>query len=53
VSFRYEGRVEDKPVFRARNTAVVVDMRTFKPMPVPDPLRERFLAASVDTAVGA
>jgi len=53
VSFRYEGRVADKPVFRARNTAVVVDMRTFKPMPVPEPLRERFLAASVENAVDA
>jgi 4-hydroxybenzoyl-CoA thioesterase len=53
VAFRYEGAVAGKPVFRARNTAVVVDMRTFKPMPVPDHLRERFLAAAVDGAVRA
>ena len=51
VGFRYEGRVAGKPVFRARNTAVVVDMRSFKSIPIPDQLRERFLAASLEGAV--
>lgn len=42
VQIRYEAEVEDRPVFRARNTAVVVDMRTFRPTPLPDWLRESF-----------
>ena len=45
VQIRYEGAVKDHPVFRARNVAVVVDMRTFRPMPLPAWLRERFEAA--------
>src|SRR5947199_5562106 len=45
VQIRYEGRVQDRPVFRARNTAVVVDMRTCRPTAVPEWLRERFEAA--------
>ncbi len=45
VQIRYEGSVKDYPVFRARNIAVVVDMRTFRPMPLPGWLRERFEAA--------
>ena len=45
VQIRYEGSVGDKPVFRGRNIAVMVDMTTFKSTPVPDWLRERFLAA--------
>ena len=45
VQIRYEGSVKDSPVFRARNVAVVVDMRTFRPMPLPAWLRERFAAA--------
>ena len=35
VRIRYEGSVGGKPVFKARNTAVVVDMRTFRPTPLP------------------
>src|SRR6185295_3472729 len=35
VAFRYEGSVLGKPVFRARNTAVVVDMKTFRPIELP------------------
>ncbi len=46
VRFRYQGSVLGKPVFRARNTAVVVDMKTFKPMTVPDDLRSKFLEAA-------
>jgi len=45
VQIRYEGRVEGRDVFRARNTAVVVDTGTFRPLPVPPWLRERFEAA--------
>jgi len=41
VRFRYEGSVDGRPVFVARNTAVVVDMRTFRPIPIPEHLRER------------
>ena len=41
VRFRYEGSVEGRPVFVARNTAVVVDMRAFRPIPIPEHLRER------------
>ncbi len=42
VIVHYEGSVAGRPVFRARNVAVVVDMKTFRPMPLPDELRERF-----------
>ena len=45
VQIRYEGSVGGWPVFRARNVAVVVDMKTFRPTPLPPSLRERFLAA--------
>jgi 4-hydroxybenzoyl-CoA thioesterase len=45
VQMRYEGSVGGREVFRARNVAVVVDMKTFHPQPLPDWLRERFLAA--------
>jgi len=42
---RYEGKVEDRPVFMAWNTMVFVDMKTFRPTPIPAWLRERFEAA--------
>ena len=42
---RYEGSVDGRTVFRARNTMVIVDMRTFRPTPIPDWLRARFEAA--------
>ena len=45
VHMRYEGSVGGKPVFRGRNVAVLVEMSTFKSTPLPDWLRERFLAA--------
>jgi 4-hydroxybenzoyl-CoA thioesterase len=45
VRFRYEGSVGGRPVFLARNTAVVVDMRDFRPISIPDPLRDRLRAA--------
>ena len=42
VRFRYEGSVNGRPVFKAFNTQVVVDMRTFRPTPVPQWLRDSF-----------
>jgi 4-hydroxybenzoyl-CoA thioesterase len=45
VQVRYDGSVGGRPVFRARNTAVTVDLKAFEPIPVPDWLRERFQAA--------
>ena len=45
VQVRYLGSVAGREVFRAGNTAVVVDAKTFRPVPVPDWLRERFEAA--------
>jgi 4-hydroxybenzoyl-CoA thioesterase len=45
VQMRYEGSVGGRPVFRGRNVAVVVDMKTFRPQPLPAWLRERFLSA--------
>jgi acyl-CoA thioesterase FadM len=42
---RYEGRVGERPVFVARNTMVIVDMKTFRPTAIPAWLRERFEAA--------
>lgn len=44
VQIRYLGSVDGHPVFRARNVAVVVDMRTFRPMSLPAWLRDRFEA---------
>jgi len=46
VQIHYEGAVLGRPVFKARQVAVVVDMKTFKSVPLPDWLRERFLASS-------
>jgi 4-hydroxybenzoyl-CoA thioesterase len=45
VQMRYEGSVSGREVFRARNVAVVVDMKTFRPQPLPAWLRERFVTA--------
>jgi 4-hydroxybenzoyl-CoA thioesterase len=45
VQMRYLGTVGGREVFRARNVAVVVDMKTFRPQPLPSWLRERFRAA--------
>jgi 4-hydroxybenzoyl-CoA thioesterase len=42
---RYEGRVEGRVVFHARNVAVCVDMKTFRPVPIPDDLRAAFESA--------
>jgi len=44
VRMLYEGSVAGTPVFQGRNTAVLVDLATFKPTPLPDWLRERFVA---------
>jgi 4-hydroxybenzoyl-CoA thioesterase len=45
VRIRYSASVEGRAVFRARNTAVVVDMKTFTSTPIPPWLRERLEAA--------
>ena len=45
VQIRYEGAVAGWPVFRARNVAVVVDMKDFKATPLPEWMRKRFEAA--------
>jgi 4-hydroxybenzoyl-CoA thioesterase len=45
VQIRYAGSVDGRAVFTARNVAVVVDMKTFRPTPLPAWLRERFEAA--------
>jgi 4-hydroxybenzoyl-CoA thioesterase len=50
VQVRYEGSVEGRPVFHARTIAVVVDMKTFRPVPTPDWLRRRFEAALIGGA---
>ena len=42
---RYEGSVKGTPVFRARNTVVMVDLATFRSIPVPEWLRSRLEAA--------
>ena len=42
VRFRYDAAVGGRPVFTAKNTQVVVDMRTFRPTPVPQWLRDSF-----------
>ena len=44
VRMLYEGSVAGKSVFRGRNTAVLVDLATFEPTPLPDWLRERLVA---------
>lgn len=53
VQIRYAGAVAGRPVFRARNVAVVVDMTTFRPVPLPAWLRERFEAAQEPGSKGA
>ena len=45
VQMRYEAFVGGQPRFRARNVAVVVDMKPFRPQPLPDWLSERFVSA--------
>lgn len=45
VQIRYEGSVRGKAVFRARNVAVTVDMKTFTAMSIPGWLRQRFTTA--------
>lgn len=50
VHLQYRGSVEGRAVFKARQVAVVVDMKTFRSVPLPDWLRERFLAAAAESA---
>lgn len=47
VQIRYEGSVRGTPVFRARNVAVTVDMKSFRSMEMPAWLRDRFQAATI------
>jgi len=44
VRVRYAGSVKGRPVFRAKQVCVVVELKQFRPTPVPDWLRERLLA---------
>jgi len=53
VQIRYEGAVGARPVFRARNVAVVVDMKSFRPIQIPPWLRDRFEAAKDSPATVA
>jgi acyl-CoA thioesterase FadM len=45
VRLRYEASVEGQAVFLARNTMVMVEMKTWQPRPVPDWLRARLESA--------
>ncbi|HWX23897.1 MAG TPA: thioesterase family protein [Vicinamibacteria bacterium] len=45
VQIHYAGSVRGVPVFEARNVAVTVDMKSFRPMDLPPWLRERFESA--------
>lgn len=45
VRVRYEASVEGRPVFTARNTVVMVEMKSWRPTHVPDWLRVRLEAA--------
>lgn len=45
VHMRYEASVAGRPVFRALNVQVAVDLKTFRPLTLPDWLRARFEAA--------
>jgi 4-hydroxybenzoyl-CoA thioesterase len=52
VRIRYEGSVKGVPVFKAHNTQVVVDMKTFRPTPVPQWLRDSFARAMEPAPAG-
>jgi 4-hydroxybenzoyl-CoA thioesterase len=45
LELQYEASVEGRAVFRARQVTVAVEMDSFKSTPLPEWLRERFLAA--------
>jgi 4-hydroxybenzoyl-CoA thioesterase len=45
VRMRYEGSVQGRPVFMARNTMVIVDMATFRPTTIPEWLKEKLESA--------
>ena len=51
LRIRYEGSVQGRPVFRARNTAVVVDMSTFRPSDIPGWLRAKLETAMEPPAI--
>ncbi len=50
VRLRYDGAVEGRPVFTGRVTSVVVNMATFRSVPLPPWLRERFEAGMAPAA---
>jgi len=45
VDLAYAATVDGRTVFRARNTAVAVELPAFRPVPVPEWLREKFESA--------
>ena len=45
LKIRYEGSVQGRPVFKARNTAVVVNMATFRPTEIPGWIRKKLETA--------
>jgi 4-hydroxybenzoyl-CoA thioesterase len=45
VQIRYHASVGVRPVFKARNVMVVVDLETFRPQAIPTWLREKFQQA--------
>lgn len=49
VHIRYEGAVDGRAVFKARQVAVVVDTKTFQSVPLPDWLRAKFLEAAAES----
>jgi YbgC/YbaW family acyl-CoA thioester hydrolase len=51
LRIRYEGSVQGRPVFRARNTAVIVDMKTFRSTDIPGWLRAKLEAAMEPPAI--
>jgi acyl-CoA thioesterase FadM len=51
LRIRYEGSVRGRPVFRARNTAVVVDMSTFRPTDIPPWIRAKLETAMEPPAI--
>ena len=51
LRIRYEGSVQGRPVFRARNTAVIVDMATFRATEIPGWLRAKLETAMEPPAI--
>jgi 4-hydroxybenzoyl-CoA thioesterase len=45
LEMSYEGSVDGRPVFQAKNVMVAVDLKSFRPTPIPPWLRERLESA--------